>query len=210
MAENERLRNFGFLIYEDRTPNWRAQLQDLHVCSAVSPLHDKDRYEEDFDGDEERPPHKAGDLKEPHRHGLLMFDGKKSIAQVRKLLEPLGIKWVEPVASLRGYSRYLCHLDEPQEGVPYPKHIYDISGIELFCGASIDLSKALSGEELKRVRAEVLSWIREYNVMEYADVVDYALEREPDWLEYVCNKTVFLTGYLRSVRGRAGGFRKKE
>lgn len=197
----ERLRNFSFIIYEDRSPNWRKQLQDLHVCSAVSPLHDQDVYDEDFEGDEEKPAHKAGDPKEPHRHGLLMFDGKKSVTQVLKMLEPLNVKWIEPVNSLRGYSRYLCHLDEPQD-VPYPKHVYDISDIELFCGASIDLSKALSGEELKRVRAEVLNWIRDNSITEYADVVDYALEREPDWLEYVCNKTIFLQGYLRSVRGK--------
>lgn len=196
-------RNFSFILYEDSAPSdWRQRLQDLHVCSAASPLHDEDRFEDDFAGDEVRPPHKAGDLKKPHRHVLLMFDGKKAVSQVCRMVEPLGVRHVELVNSLRGYSRYLCHLDEPQTGVPYPKRIYPVQGIETFCGASLDLSKALSGEELKRVRSEVIRFVRENHVTEYADLVDYAEDREPDWIEFVTGKTVFLTAYLRSVRGR--------
>lgn len=208
MASSEiadRGRVFAAILWQESAPeNWRQIVQDMHVCCAVSPLHDRDVYDEDGEPDEAgNPSHKEGDPKKPHWHLMWMFDGKKSVKQVLKMAAKLGIHWVEMVDSLRGYSRYLCHLDEPQEGVAHPKFVYPISEIQLFCGASIDLSKALSGEELKRVRAEVLDWIRATACTEYADLVDHAMDYEPDWLEYVCNKTTFLTGYLGSKRGKA-------
>lgn len=202
MASDDRQRAWAAILWEESAPeNWRSIIRSMHVMCAASPLHDRDVYDEDGEPQKDgTPSHRAGDPKKPHRHLLWLFDGKKSPAQVLKMAQPLGIKWVEQVGSSRGYARYLCHLDEPQD-VPYPKAIYDISGIETFCGCSLDLSKPLTGEELKRVRAEVLTWIRAYSVTEYADVVNYAMDREPDWLDYVCKQTVFLTGYLRSVRG---------
>ena len=79
-----RARNFAFLIYPDSVPaEWFNFLNDTHIAGCVSPLHDKDVFILPS-GD-----HKAGDLKKPHKHVLLSFNGNKTINQILELLKPL-------------------------------------------------------------------------------------------------------------------------
>lgn len=44
-----------------------------------------------------------------------MFDGVKTIEQAKDLFEQIGGVGCEKVNSIRGYARYLCHLDNPEK-----------------------------------------------------------------------------------------------
>lgn len=188
-------RGFAFLIYPESAPQyWLDLLEGTHLRALVSPLHDADVWTE---ADEARnAEHKAGTLKKPHYHCMVLFDGPTTAKNALSVLEPLGVKYVEPVASVANMTRYFAHLDNED------KARYDANDIKALNGAYIDLTRELSPEEKRIIKLKVLAWIRDNSVTEYADVVNYAMDAEPDWLDYVTSQTIFLTGYLRSVRGK--------
>lgn len=188
-------RGFAFLIYPESAPDyWLDLLEETHLRALVSPLHDKDVWTE---ADEARnAEHKAGTLKKPHYHCMILFDGPTTAKHALSMLEPLGVNYVEPVASVANMTRYFAHLDNED------KAKYEASEIQALNGAYVDLTRELSPEEKRIIKLKVLAWIRENSITEYADVVDYAMDAEPEWLDYVSTQTIFLTGYLRSVRGK--------
>ena len=53
--------------------------------------------------------------KKPHYHVMIMYDSVKTIEQAREVLSAIGGVGVEIVNSVRGYARYLCHLDNPEK-----------------------------------------------------------------------------------------------
>lgn len=188
-------RGFAFLIYPESAPTyWIELLKETHLRALVSPLHDKDVWTE---ADEARnAEHKARTLKKPHYHCMVLFDGPTTVKNALSVLEPLGVSYVEPVASVANMTRYFAHLDNED------KAQYDANDIQALNGAYVDLTRELSPEEKRIIKLKVLAWIRDNSVTEYADVVNYAMDVEPDWLDYVSSQTIFLTGYLRSVRGK--------
>lgn len=188
-------RGFAFLIYPESAPDyWLDLLRETHLRALVSPLHDADVWTQ---ADESRnSEHKAGTLKKPHYHCMILFDGPTTAKNALTVLEPLGVKYVEPVASVANMTRYFAHLDDVD------KAQYKVEDIQAINGAYVDLTRELSPEEKRIIKLKVLAWIRDNSITEYADVVNYAIDCEPDWLDYVSSQTIFLTGYLRSVRGK--------
>lgn len=189
-------RAYAFLVYpESAAGTWLDDLEQTHLPALVSPLHDKDIWSE---ADQARDAtHRAGEQKKPHYHVMVIWDGPVTARNAINTLEPLGVKHVEPVASVVNMTRYFAHLDSPD------KAQYNAGDIRAVNGATVDLTREMTAQERRAVRSAVLAWIREHNVTEYADVVNYAMDAEPDWLDYVSTQTIFLTGYLRSVRGKA-------
>lgn len=181
MAE-QRSRTYAFLLYPESAPeNWRKILSDLHVPCAISPVHDADLDDNNL-------------LKKSHYHGVLYFDQPKACKQVIDLLKPLNITYVEQVSNTRSYNRYLCHLDNPE------KAQYSRDDIETFSGAVVDLSLPLTPEQRAAIRGDILAWCRDFDIVEYSDLVDYAALEMPDWMDYVESHTIFLNGYIRSRR----------
>lgn len=189
MAADKKTRAWTFLLYPESAPaNWVQLLRETHLGAIVSPLHDKDVWQDTTDE------HIEGELKKPHYHCMILFDGPARATQALQVLEPLGIKYVQPVASVRTLTRYFAHLDDAD------KAQYDVADIQSFNGAAVDTSRELSPEEKRAIRNNVLSWIRENSITEYKDVIYYALDTEPDWLDFVTSHTIMLTGLLRSIR----------
>ena len=180
---SDRSRVFAFELYPESAPDeWIKLLEGLHIPTAISPLHDKDKDED-------------GKFKKAHWHIVFYFDGKKTVSQVLQYLAPLGVKHVEAINNTRSYNRYLCHLDNPD------KAQYDRADIVLLNGARPDFSIPLTSEDVARIRKEIVDWIEEYSIVEYAELVLYAShERPDDWLEYVAHNTIFLNGFIRSIR----------
>ena len=97
----QRFRNFATIVYPESAPaDWQNILADLKIPCLISPLHDRDF-------------NPTGEPKKPHFHVLLTFEGKKSVEQIKELIRPFCGVGVEVVQSIRGYTRYLCHLDNP-------------------------------------------------------------------------------------------------
>ena len=112
----QRRTNWMLVFYEDQCPEWREELDELGMPTLVSPSHDADEWTER--DEEKNPKHKAGTLKEPHRHLLAMYDNPVSYDQVVKDFAFLKSKNVKYVKSLPAMARYLTHMDSPDKARP--------------------------------------------------------------------------------------------
>lgn len=180
MAQDLRNRNFATVVYPDSAPdNWLELLEKLHVECLVSPLHDKDI-------------NASGEPKKPHYHVLLLFDGKKSIEQFEKIRDSFGGVGREVVLSIRGYARYLCHLDNPEKAQYSQEHVKSLNGADYS-----ELIKLVI-DKYKSIR-EMRNYIVENNIVSYSDLFDYCAENRFDWFRVLCdNGTVVIKEYLKS------------
>ena len=118
MAQKEvKKRNWKFVFYPDSCPDWEDIIEDWGVPVLVSPLHCLDVKK---DG--------SGEILDPHRHGIVCFDGPTPYSVPLGLVQSLGMSIVKPVNSLRRDERYLCHLDSPA------KVKYDVADLVSFGG----------------------------------------------------------------------------
>lgn len=127
MPNEQRFRNFSCILYTDSAaPGFISAIDSLHVPAFLSPLHDGDIAED-------------GTPKKPHYHLLVMFEGKKSVDQVRKLfMETFGGVGLEVCQSIRGSARYLCHLDNPEKA--------QYSSVNVKCFGGADYTEVIMSE----------------------------------------------------------------
>lgn len=183
---DKRSRCWCFLLYPESLPgNWVRILEELCVPIAISPLHDKDVYFEDTDDN------KKGELKKPHYHGVMCFDGKKSFSQVSSLLEPLNCPIPQVCSNYSACVRYFIHYDNPQKA-QYRRD--DIIG---FSGINIDKAFLPNGsEEYAMILNNIYRVIRENEIKSFDMLVDCIVDYNPDWLPVVAKYSYFLTSYL--------------
>lgn len=177
-----RTRNFATVVYPESAPgDWQKILSDLHVAALVSPLHDKDLNPD-------------GTPKKPHWHVLLMFDSVKDIEnQVRSMVEKFGGVGVEKVNSLRGYARYLCHLDNPE------KHQYDPADVVSFGGADFGVITYLPTDDVATLR-EIFAYIRANGIFSLAELLDVTGENNPEWFLTIATKRCYIIDkYIKSL-----------
>lgn len=177
-----RTRNYACVVYPDSEnlpENWKDIISNEHVPCFISPLHDKDI-------DPQNQP------KKPHYHVLVMYEGKKSKEQVSKFFTSFGGVGVETVNSVRGYSRYLCHLDNPE------KAQYNTEDVISFGGADYTSCIGLPTDKYKAIK-EMMSFCVENNIFSYSELLEYASESHFDWFRVLCdNGTVVMKEYLKS------------
>lgn len=188
MADDKksRTRNWAAVIYPnkgDECPkDWREILDRQHVPMLISPLHNPD-----------------GDEKKPHRHVLMLFDSVKTYEQVKAITDELHAPRPERVQSVKGYARYLCHLDNPD------KEQYSISELISLGGADFASMMKPTGSDRYKLIAEMMQHCRDYNVTEFAELVEYALvNRYEDWFPLLCDSCSFvMKNYIASKRFQA-------
>lgn len=183
LSKDRRARNFATIIYPESAPaDWLQDLKDYHIAAFVSPLHNLDK-------------DKDGNPKKPHYHVMVMFDGKKSTEQVRALFELLGGVGCEVVGSMRGYARYLCHLDDQPE-----KPLYNMDEVTQIAGANYADAIGLAIDRRTAI-AEMQEYCVAHNVTEFAALMDYAASERPDWHNVLCTSgTIVMSAYLASRR----------
>jgi|GEM_PF-392288 len=179
-----RSRNWLMVVYPDSAPaGWRDMLDELQWVE--SPLHDKD-----VDAD--------GEIKKPHWHILLMFDGNKSVEQIKALTSRLNGTIPVVCQSARGTVRYMAHMDNPE------KYQYSPSDIKAHGG--VDLMRLLQPTSATRylLIGEMREYVANNNVTEFADLFDYAAtERFEDWFPLLCDSCAYIMGqYIKSVRNK--------
>ncbi len=184
-SSSARFRNFATVVYPESAPsNWLDIISGFFVPAFVSPLHDKDI-------------NPTGEPKKPHYHVLLMFEGKKSIEQVKALFEQIGGVGCEVVNSLRGYSRYLCHLDNPEK-VQYPQ-----DQVTAFCGADYQGNIGLPTDKYKCI-SEMISFCKSNGIIYYCDLLEYAESHRFDWFRVLCDSgTLVVKEYLKCLDYKA-------
>lgn len=171
----ERFRNWTFIVYPDSAPaNWRDVIDDLHIQWSASPLHE-------FDTNAD------GEIKKPHWHVGVFFDGVKTYQQVLEITKKINATIPQKVASAKGLVRYFVHLDNPE------KHQYSISDIESHGGLDIaELLKPTSSSRYACIR-EMIQFIKANDVTSFIDFIEYAaLYREDDWFPLLCDNSAFV------------------
>lgn len=177
---NRRFRNFATVVYPDSAQeNWQDILADQFIPSFISPLHDMDVNPD-------------GEIKKPHWHVVLMFDGKKSEDQALAIFTSISGVGCEVVQSIRGYARYLCHLDNPE------KHQYPPEGVRALCGADYASVIGLVIDKYKAIK-EMMEYVKQNNIFSYSELLDYCSNEHFDWFRVLCdNGTVVIKEYLKS------------
>ena len=179
-------RNWATVVYPESVPsNWRDVLSDLHVQGFISPLHDSDI-------------NANGEKKKPHHHVMLMFDGPKTKDLVQNIFISFGGVGCEYINSVRGYARYLCHLDNPD------KVQYDISGVVPLSGADYSEVISLVSDKYKAIR-EMITFCNDNCVIAYSDLLIWAAENREDWFRVLCdNGTYVMKAYIKSKYWKDG------
>ncbi len=183
MKKHRRSNKWTYIMYKDSAPENHVEILDrMGVPYVLSPWHDKDINEE------------TGELKKPHRHGVLFFDSLKSESQVSELLtENLNTpKHVEAVMSPTGMFHYLTHAQNPE------KTQYDIKDIVAGCG--FDLEQFIIENSKDNYLETAIDIINEYNFTEFGSLVNYARENEPILLKLIFQKPFFFVKLLDSLR----------
>lgn len=181
-----RTRSWVIVVYPDSAPeNWRDYIDDLHIEWVESPLHEFDT-------------NPSGEVKKPHWHVLLMFGGVKTYEQVCEVLAPLNCPIPQRCHSAKGAVRYMAHLDNPE------KFQYSPSDIVSHGGADIaELLRPSSSERYSIIR-EMLDFVRDSDITEFQDLMDYAMtDRYDTWFPLLCDNSAFVVGqYIKSQRHR--------
>lgn len=181
-----RTRNWTFVLYPDSAPdNWRSIIDEMHLEWVESPLHDKD-----INAD--------GSLKKPHWHILLMFGGVKTYEQVKEITDILNAPIPERCHNAKAMVRYMVHMDNPDKA--------QYSQSDIVAHGGVDLAELLrpSSSERYTIIGEMVSFIKYNDIVEFQDLVDYALSNEFDrWFPLLCDNSAYIVGqYIKSQRHR--------
>jgi hypothetical protein len=121
-----------------------------------------------------------------------MYDSTKTPEQAQEVFKSIGGVGCEKVNSMRGYARYLCHLDNPE------KAQYDPSDVRSLCGADYIGTIGLVTDKYKAI-SEMIDYCIEAHVYSYSDLLEYCRAERFDWFRVLCdNGTVVMKEYLKS------------
>lgn len=175
-----RTRNFATVVYPESAPeDWKEILSQQFIPAFISPLHDKDI-------------NPTGEPKKPHYHVMLMFENVKTMEQAVDVFKKIGGVGCEVVQSLRGYARYLCHMDNPE------KAQYDPQTVRSMCGADYTGAVGLVTDKYKAI-GEMIDFCIENDIYSYSKLLEYSRMERFDWFRVLCdNGTVVIKEYLKS------------
>lgn len=182
--QDNRKRNFVFVVPKESAPeNWVDILTNEHVPAFISPLH----------CDDVNP---DGTKKFEHWHVVLMFKGKKSLEQVKAIAHKVGAvnDYVQVCQDIRGYARYLTHMDNPEKAQYSTADVVSLSGADYLSaiGSAADTDTALG---------EMMDWCIAQGCYSFYRLSLYARANRPDWFRVITSsRTVFLTAWLKSMQ----------
>lgn len=175
-----RTRNFATVVYPESAPDdWKEILIDQFIPTFISPLHNQDI-------------NPTGELKKEHYHIIIMFDSTKTSEQAQQVFSLIGGVGCEIVQSIRGYSRYLCHLDNPE------KYQYDTQSVIALCGADYTSVIGLVTDKYKAI-GEMIDYCEFNDIISYSELLTYSRIYKFEWFRVLCdNGTLVIKEYLKS------------
>lgn len=179
---NIKSRYWAFIVYPESTrEDWKEYLCSIGCVFAISPLHDKDI-------------NPNGEKKKDHWHVLIEFEGPTTYKNVlENICEPINGTIPVRIISLRGYYRYLVHLDNPE------KAQYDIKEIQEYGGFRLELTNT----ETTALRIKIIEDIQEHQFKELCELTDYyLLVGDIDKLDLISHSTYFIDKYICSRRNK--------
>lgn len=175
-----RTRNFATVVYPESAPeNWQQILEEEFVPAFISPLHNQDT-------------NPTGEPKKPHYHVIIMFDSTKTTDQASAIFSKINGVGCEKINSIRGYARYLCHLDNPE------KFQYPQEEVRSMCGADYPATIGLITDKYKAI-GEMIDFCELNDIISYSDLLKYCRMERFDWFRVLCdNGTIVMKEYLKS------------
>lgn len=183
MAKGVKKRNWAFVLYPESAPaDWKERLQLSGLMGAISPLHDKDV-------------DPTGEPKKEHYHIILVYGSPTTYNNVKSFTDELKQPIPQPLEQVRGYYRYLTHLDNPD------KYQYSESDIETFNGFDISDFVEITKSEVNQMKYELLALIREKQFCEYHQLMDFVQDNlDKSYFDVASSHTIFFNAYLTSAR----------
>jgi hypothetical protein len=121
-----------------------------------------------------------------------MFESVKTDEQVKELFDSIGGVGLERVNSLKGYARYLCHMDNPE------KYQYSSENVVCFCGADYVATIGLATDKYKAI-GEMIDYCKVNDIISYSELLEYSRMERFDWFRVLCDSgTVVMKEYLKS------------
>lgn len=183
-SNSTKSRNWATIGYTESMPeNWLEILQEAHVDTIISPLHDRDV-------------HSDGTIKKPHYHIMLRFDGPERNTKAKEIFEKIKSVGVERVNSFVSMARYFIHIDNPE------KAQYDPDDVTTFGNINYK-DVILSDIDKYKVTKEIVQFIKENDITEYTEIFDYAMNNNEIWFRALCdNSTYTVNKYIESRRNQ--------
>lgn len=183
-------RAWAFEIYPDNkgdpsqglspTPeDWIKVLQDefLHVYIIK---HDKDK---NPDGTE----------KKLHYHVMIMWDGPVTATYADQYRNMIGGVGMQPIANIKQYARYLCHLDNPE------KYQYPITDV-----INLGINDYVETIEKSFNRAKCIEQMTRYidnnDVKTFRALVRFSRDNNQEWYFCLMDNVTFLRQYIADKR----------
>jgi hypothetical protein len=142
--------------------------------------------------------HDKDGIKE-HCHIILLLSNKLTFDNLWSILSRTGIALIEPVIDMRGCVRYLTHMDDED------KYQYSESEVISY---GVDYHHLLdSAYDKMQMRLEITKFCKEYNFVEYADLIDYCIEHNSVYFNYITSDVRHYQNYLNSARHK--GMKRK-
>lgn len=100
---------------------------------------------------------------------------------------------------MRGYYRYLTHMDNPEKAQYSLLDIQRLNGFDI--GDFVEMTKS----EVTKVKRALADYIVENDIREYADLIEMTMCEgvPPEWFDIASSQTMFFTGFLKSRHYRA-------
>ena len=182
-STQSRTRNFATVVYPESAPSeWQRILDDTRIPCIISPIHDRD-----INQTAEKTPKKA------HYHVIIMFSSVKTEEQARGVIDSIGGVGCEAVQSIRGYARYLCHLDNPDKAQYNQADVVCLNGADYY--GSVDLAT----DKYKAI-AEMMDFCDDHCIVSFFELMQYARKNRMDWFRVLCDSaTCVMREYLKSI-----------
>lgn len=183
-SEQKKARVWLFVAYPESVPsNWIDVLTQTGCQCAISPLHDADKNAD-------------GELKKPHWHVMICFEGPTTYANVKSITDALNCPHPQRCNSFRGAYRYLTHADNPE------KAQYDVALIRALNGFYIEPTVT----EKNTMRREIVAMMYANNITEYADLIEMLLQSgQTEYVDIALSNTICFRGICSSLRHRQCG-----
>ena len=174
-------RNWAFVLYPESAPsNWRELLQLTGLECVISPLHNKDVNPD-------------GTPKKPHFHIIICYQGPTSYNVVKSLCDSLNCPIPQYLESVKGYYRYLTHMDNPEKAQYSKDDIQTLNGFNIL--NYVEITKAEAAEYKRKIQ----TLIREKDIIEYCDLLDYLIDNSLfEELDIAMNNTLLFNNYIKS------------
>ena len=172
--------------YPESLPDdWKEKLNDLHIPSLISPLHDKDVTE-------------TGEFKKPHFHILLKYSNAVSLSVAKKDFESIGCVNPFYVKDAPAMVQYFTHKNETDS----KKYHYDKEDLISMNGFDIDYYYNKNCKDNKyNIFSEMIDFCDSYNCISFCELVRYSRSNRPDWFDCLTkiNGSSFMIQYMKSL-----------